>query len=1672
MRFIAIILCLLSLPTFGQLGNEWIDYSRQYWRFEVVEDGVYQLSYEEMAQAAFPINGINVDEIKLFGRGQEQFVEVIDQNNDGFGPGDYLQFYAQKNDGWLDQWAYDQPQNQVNSNYSLFNDTANYFLTWAPGPSLRTQDYIPSGTLDNYNEAPWVSSRSRLDFNLEYLLGVQDNNGISLPFYEQAEGWYDTRFPQGATRSHAIPHPEMYDGPGAPEAIFTATSASASSASGVYNHHLQVGWGNNFNQVVDTIYWGYQHNCFEWTVPADQLGGGATTVTHRSIDDLDVATDWHSVGWMELRYGRQPNFNATLLHRFQLKNFDANAEGRLDIVFNGDNPALYEITSNGLKRALPLTLIEAEWRSLVPFLDNPSGTELLLYDSALAQEITNLQPINQSGYFTDYTAVEQDSAFVIVAHPSLLDAATNYAFYRETQGMEALVASVDELYMQYAAGVWKHPLAIRRFCDHLLQSWESYPSHLFLIGKSIFEMKISNTQGARNNPSNYARNLVPSWGYPTSDIAFTSGLNDSDLDMAIPTGRLAAENSETVLDYLNKVIELEAQPPSDWMKRVIHFGGGGNSFEQGLFSGYLNTYRGIAQDTCFGGDVYSFFKTSTDPIQLNLSDSIALLIEEGVSLMTFFGHASSTGFDVNIDSPGSYNNQGKYPLLIGNSCYTGNIHLPTNFRTSEEFVLEPNAGVIGFIAKGDLGAPGYLNIWTENFYRQLFQENYGGSIGQNMRRAVQAFQGQSTNLLTINTALTFSLHGDPAVVLNAWDLPDYSVSVEDVIFEPEEVSTELEEFTVKVALTNLGKAVNQPFGVELIRHLPTGQDTSLFVEMAPVYFRDTAYFTLPVDLLNGVGLNNFDVLVDFPVNAVEELEELSNNTISGAELLITSGNLIPVYPFNYAIEPEGTATLKASTGDPFAENHSYRFEIDTVDSFDSPQLQQGQVMSTGGVVEWEVPINLEDQVVYYWRTAAEVDTGEELNWRMHSFQYQAGERGWGQSHFDQFRFNRYDQVTFDEAESDFDFFTGDVNMKCTVYGDPADVFEISATRYQLDLDVQDYGGCGSAAALHVAVMDPITLAPWESNYNDLFPENDFGNLMDCANGRNRPEKYFIFRQNNPDEMSGLVDLLSNQIPDNHYLLVYTWKYVNYDGWDAYGPELYDLFADMGSMAINTNAQDSVPFIFFTRMGDLASAEEIYGVEQSQLIEMETTMTGNFGIGGMTSPVFGPVTNWEALYWNYDEEEGDSTRVKVLGSNIGQPDVELADFISDEEEWQNLGMEVNANQYPTLRLQTALHDDENQTPAQINYWQLISDHVPECALNPLAGFWFPKDTVEKGEELPIAIAIENIGQFDMDSLLVRYEISSSGGTPIPVTYQRQAPLVVGDILLDTLMIPTFGLSGDLTLRVEVNPAVAQGIYDQPEQYHFNNIAELRFHVSEDRINPILDVTFDGLHILNGDIISDQPMIRVSLDDENPFLLLNEEADTSLFQLFVNWPDGMQQQVYFSETDILRFFPAMDERNKAYLEYTPLFDQDGKYTLFVQAQDKSGNQSGDIDYTIEFTIDSHPTITEVLNFPNPFSTRTQFVFTVTGTEPPDEVLIRIMTVGGRVVREIHTEELGPLKVGRNLTEFWWDGTDEFGDPLANGIYLYTVRARLHGEDLEMNSQASQYFQNGIGKMYFLR
>ncbi|MCC6683430.1 MAG: T9SS type A sorting domain-containing protein, partial [Bacteroidia bacterium] len=130
-------------------------------------------------------------------------------------------------------------------------------------------------------------------------------------------------------------------------------------------------------------------------------------------------------------------------------------------------------------------------------------------------------------------------------------------------------------------------------------------------------------------------------------------------------------------------------------------------------------------------------------------------------------------------------------------------------------------------------------------------------------------------------------------------------------------------------------------------------------------------------------------------------------------------------------------------------------------------------------------------------------------------------------------------------------------------------------------------------------------------------------------------------------------------------------------------------------------------------------------------------------------------------------------------------------------------------------------------------------------------------------------------------------------------------------------------------------------------------------------------------------------------------------------------------------------------------------------------------GSKPYVISFNVINESAITHFIPYPNPCTNSMRFVFTVTGAQTPDQILVKIMTVTGKVVREISAAEFGPVHIGNNTSQFVWDGTDQYGDRLANGVYLYQVQVRANGVAIKhRSSELDKYFSNNTGKIYLMR
>jgi len=115
--------------------------------------------------------------------------------------------------------------------------------------------------------------------------------------------------------------------------------------------------------------------------------------------------------------------------------------------------------------------------------------------------------------------------------------------------------------------------------------------------------------------------------------------------------------------------------------------------------------------------------------------------------------------------------------------------------------------------------------------------------------------------------------------------------------------------------------------------------------------------------------------------------------------------------------------------------------------------------------------------------------------------------------------------------------------------------------------------------------------------------------------------------------------------------------------------------------------------------------------------------------------------------------------------------------------------------------------------------------------------------------------------------------------------------------------------------------------------------------------------------------------------------------------------------------------------------PFDENEESLSLHIKAWDNANNPA-EKEITFQILSDQTFRVLNILNFPNPYATTTQFAFELTSSAT---VSINVYTLGGRRVVSIPEEDFSS---GYNYIN--WDGRNAYGERLANGVYLYKLKA----------------------------
>ncbi len=1604
-RLVSICLLFVCLCSFGQFSNDWIDYGQKYYRIPITSKGVYKITYADLVANGISVGDFDHRNLQIIHNGAVLPLFVSAQPDGIFRSSDFIEFYAEGgNDGWLDSKVYynSKPFNEA---YSLYNDTASYFLTIANTLESPRYDTSRNTNYGSYTPAQYCLTTVRSNYTSTF------NETKASPYIYPAEGWCDAFFDMGGNVTKTLITPN-YASVNVPSEISFGIGGFSET-----QHDIVVTLESDESFRFDTTY--YDYSAIHKIFTSDKPLSAVTTLKFQSIAG-DKTADKNSVSYVQVTYPSTFNFSNKNLFEFTLPEVSEGDYILLEISsFNagGVPPIIY---CPDLKKRILTTASGGTYKALIPNVHKK--LECVMVSQNAMKKVSEIRPIQSqisknATQFLDFSQESNQGTYIIITEKSLWYQAVLYKQYRVRTGESVVLVDVDELYNQFAYGVRKHPYAISAFIDYAVKNWGITPKHVFIIGKGF------HLTAYRNNETMYKRTLVPSMGNPSSDILLTLSPHGSSLKTNIAIGRLAAETPNEVAIYRKKVMDFESQEPNPWMKNVLHFGGGTTAYEQSLFRYYLNRYALTLKGEYFGADVHSFYKESSNVYETTEPEAIRKYMNEGTSLMIFFGHASGSGFDQNIDHPSLFNNQGRYPLILANSCYSGDIFADNDYNVSKIWTFAEDRGSIGFLANVDVGVPAYLNLFASSFVRNIAYSNYGNSIGSSLAKAMTDLSGRNIIYNDLYDGVTgFTLQGDPAVKLHSFEKPDLSVDESSVFFTPSVITTDMETAEFNVAVVNKGRAFSSEYSLKATFESANGFQYVIDTVVYGSYCRDTMTY-----VLNLVDFESGEYTVTLEVDCQNEIEEVSedNNSVQ-VKFFVSSRDVLPVYPENYAIIPTDTVTLRMSSVDAFNPPAEILVEFDTCSSYDSPVLQTARIKVEGkSLVSWKPEINFIDSTTYFWRvTTADADSAK---WNESSFTYEKGKRGWGQIHRHQFVNNTLTHMEYNDTTKKYSFSSVPHEITLETRGNCSTKIEYYECKYSIDATMKENTGFPeNAPALHVVVLDSVTLEPWLSSRNNYGQRN-----YPSANGRVR--FHLAFPANNVTAQRNLAKLLLDTVPVGNYIFCYSYVNPYCQSWDQ---SLKDAMDSLGFSAYKTTP-DNYPYIFYTQKGYPSSCEEVVGTSEKDLIRFRKILTANHNEGHIRTANVGPAKSFGLLQWNKTLHDEDNSYLTIFGVTNSDDVYALRNEFLSQRDLDTL---INTDNFPSLQLDCYMTDPA-RTPADLNYWKLYYTPAMELAVTPEHEYSFYEDTLQQGDVLRITVSAHNVSSSASDSVLIMYEIRNSHNELVYSTYKRVTVAPAYGYIVDTHEIPTNLLDGLYTLKVEFNPVDPEtGEYDQPEFNHFNNTYYQPFFVKRDETAPVIDVVVDGRHLMNGDLISAQPTIAITVFDENQFFML---TDTSLVTVSIkNMETGAVTPYYFA-SDILKMIPAEDNENICRVLFSPELLAKGVYELHIQANDVSGNKSSSQEYVIQFVIESETKVSTLYNYPNPCSDFTTFRFVLTGLEVPKNVSIVVSDSKGRIVREIFVPN---AHIGTNVLDVYWDGRDNAGNELPNGVYFYS----LHFDD----------------------
>ncbi len=703
--------------------------SQPQYKLTVAEDGLYQVTYTELAAAGVSVATLDPRTFTLHTQGTEIAMYVPGESDGVFDPEDAIIFYGEKMN-------------------TKFTDVNVYWLTWGDGYGLRMTEL--DGT-------PTGSSATPESFRTTQRIEQNRIYQSSRPSGADKDRWYWGFILASAptTVHYTTTLYAPVTGPLSATVRGLLKGYDAAPA-----HHTQIFL--NGHLIVDATWASQAEYSFAVSVSASFLVTGVNTITVYVPMDGGITKDYVLVNRFEIEYDR--------------------AYGTVEdnLRFEGDTAGTWEYAVTGFTtvtvQAFDITTPTTPIHILNVAAEPDGSLYTVRFEQAIDREhryiaSTPAQFKSVLGVMAvqllDLRAVTNGADYIIITHGDFYTDVQPLADYRAAQGMRTLVVDVQDVYDTFSDGIFD-PVAIRDFLAYAYANWISpAPAYVLLMGDGHYDFKNYTGRGETNYIPPFLADVDPWMGEVAADNRYVC-VNGTDVFPDMHLGRLPVKTSAEAQVVVNKILDYEQNPATDsWNQNVLFVTD--NPDSAGDFYAYSDAIVNNYLPAPYSAQKVYYGRTHTNASLARTA--IINAINEGRLIVNYVGHGAVNYWAseqlLRRTDAAALTNAGRLPFIVPMACLDGYYIYPSgstdSSSTAEVFVRAPAKGAIAVWSSTGMGTASAHDYLNKGLFKAIFTDDIIQLGPATLQGKLYLYSRTGWYNDQIDTYLLF---GDPAVRLN------------------------------------------------------------------------------------------------------------------------------------------------------------------------------------------------------------------------------------------------------------------------------------------------------------------------------------------------------------------------------------------------------------------------------------------------------------------------------------------------------------------------------------------------------------------------------------------------------------------------------------------------------------------------------------------------------------------------------------------------------------------------------------------------------------------------------------------------------------------------------------------------------------------------------------------